>query len=106
MDRARKLRVIGQLVLAGGIVVAALFYWIQTRSANAGLDELTPGYTRAQEHQMKVLMGPLAVTMSQWADALTTPGAEALLIVACAVFVAYMCFRHARMEDADSRHAE
>ncbi len=104
MERARKLRTIGRLVLACGIALAVLFYWLQTRSANGGVDELAAGYTRAQEHQAKVLMGPLAVAMSQWADALTAPGTEAILIAAFAAFVAYMCFRHAKMEEADGRH--
>lgn len=50
---------------------------------------------------MKVLMGPLAVAMSGWADALTSPIGIAIVILAFAAFVAYMCFRHARFEEED-----
>jgi hypothetical protein len=99
MDRRRKLRTIGALVLAGGVLSASLFYWIQRRSVQPGLDEAAAGYLRAQEHQTRLLMGPLGVTLTQWADVLTRPGTEALLILAFAAFVAYMCFRHASFPD-------
>jgi hypothetical protein len=76
MDRARRLRLIGVLVMACGVLTAAILYWTQTRSAV--IDDAAAGFTRAQEHQMKVLM--------------------AAMIDAFAGFVAYMCFRHARFE--------
>jgi hypothetical protein len=84
------------LVLACGIAGGALFYWVQTRSAVPQIDEGAAGYARAQEHQMRLMMGPLGVTLMQWMDALTGPGIQALLIVAFSGFIAYMCFRHAR----------
>ena len=96
MDRARRLRLAGTLVMACGLATAVIIYWTGSRSP--ALDEAAAGFTRAQEHQMKVLMGPLAVAMSQWADALTSPIGEAIMITAGAAFVAYMCFRHAAME--------
>ena len=96
MDRARRLRLIGTFVMACGVLTAAILYWTQTRST--AIDEAAAGFSRAQEHQMKVLMGPLAVAMSGWADALTSPTGQAVMILAFAAFVAYMCFRHARFE--------
>jgi hypothetical protein len=99
MDRARKLRLIGTFVIIGGIIVAALVYVVQARSA--AFDD-PAGFSRGQEHQMKVLMGPLAVAMSGWADAVTSPTGEALIIAAFAAFISYMCFRHARFEDEES----
>jgi hypothetical protein len=99
MDRARRLRLIGIAVLACGVVVGAVFYWVQIRSLGPAIDDTAAGYTRAQEHQMKVLMGPLAMAMSRWADFFMRPDVEALLIVAFAGFVTYMCFRHAAMPD-------
>ncbi len=103
MERPQKLRRIGILVLVCGVLLAALVFWLQARSLDAQLDDAAAGYTRAQEHQMKMLMGPLAVAMSQWADALTSPAGQAIFIAAFAAFVAYMCFRHARMADAEER---
>jgi uncharacterized protein YaiE (UPF0345 family) len=96
MNRSRKLRLIGVLVMTGGLVTAGILYW--TASQAAAIEESAEGFTRAQEHQMKVLMGPLAVAMSGWADALTSPAGEAIIVAAFAAFVAYMCFRHAKME--------
>ena len=100
MDRARRLRLIGTLTLAGGVVVAALVYGLSMRAAT--IDDSAAGFTRAQEHQMKVMMGPLAVAMSGWADALTSPAGVAIMIAAFAAFIAYMCFRHARFAEEEA----
>jgi len=99
MDRARTLRLIGTIVMISGVALAAAVYAIQARSAS--LDEAASGFSRGQEHQMKALMGPLAVAMSGWADALTSPAGEAIMIVGFAAFVGYMCFRHARFADEE-----
>jgi len=80
-------------------VSAAVVYWVQARAA--ALADDGAGFTRGQEHQMKVLMGPLAVAMSGWADAITSPLGEAIMIAGAAAFVAYMCFRHARFADEE-----
>ena len=97
MERARQLRLIGTLVMIIGVATAAAVYWLQTRAAT--IDDAAAGFTRAQEHQMKVLMGPLAVAMSQWTDALTSPAGIAAMIAGFAAFIAYMCFRHARFAE-------
>ena len=78
---------------------ALLVCAISALSGPAALADDGLGFTRGQEHQMKVLMGPLAVAMSGWADAVTSPLGEAVMIVAAAAFVSYMCFRHARFEE-------
>ena len=101
MRQSTKLRRIGVAVLACGILVAALFYWLQVRNAEPDVDEAAAGFLRAQEHQTRLMMGPMGLTLSQWADALTRPDVEALLIVGFAGFVTYMCFRHARMAEMD-----
>ena len=95
MDRARKLRLAGTLTLVIGAATALIIYWTQSRAA--AIDDAAAGYTRAQEHQIKALMGPLAVAMSQWADALTSPAGEAIMIAGFAAFISYMCFRHAKL---------
>jgi hypothetical protein len=99
MTPARRLRTIGMLVLACGIIGATVFYWLQMRSAQPEVDELAAGYLRAQEHQTRLMMGPMGATLSQWADALSSPLLQALLILGFAAFVAYMCFRHASFAD-------
>ena len=105
IDRRSRLRLVGLFVLACGVASAVVFYWIATRNAVPELDEAAAGYARAQEYQMRRMMGPLGVTMTQWVDALSRPGTQALLIVGFAAFVAYMCFRHASFPDRpDERH--
>ena len=99
MARARKLRLIGTLVLLGGVVTAVIIYLAQARAA--ALDAAASGFSRGQEHQMKVLMGPLAVAMSQWADAAMSPAGQGIMIAGFAGCVAYMCFRHARFAEEE-----
>jgi hypothetical protein len=99
LDRAKRLRFIGLLVLACGIACAVVFYWIATRNTVPELDEAAAGYARAQEYQMRRMMGTLGVTMTQWVDVLSRPGTQALLIVGFAGFIAYMCFRHASLPE-------
>jgi len=79
--------------------MAVAVYVVQARSAAA---DAALGFTRGQEHQMKALMGPLAVAMSGWADAITSPLGEAVIIAGFAAFISYMCFRHARFEEEDA----
>lgn len=83
----------------GGAATAAIIYWTGSRAV--AIDEAAAGYTKAQEHQLKAMMGPLAVAMSQWADALTSPEGQAVMIAGFAAFVGYMCFRHARFAEEE-----
>jgi len=96
MADAPRLRFFGMLTLVCGGLIALIVYLVQAQSAVA--DE---GFTRGQEHQMKMLMGPLAVAMSGWADALLSPAGEAIMIAGFAAFVSYMCFRHARLAEEE-----
>ena len=99
MADAPRLRLFGTLTLVCGGLLAAIVYLWQARAAS--LEEAASGFTRGQEHQMKVLMGPLAVAMSGWVDALTSPAGEAIMIAGFAAFVSYMCFRHARFAEEE-----
>jgi hypothetical protein len=99
LKRSTRLRVAGTLVLVGGIAGACLFYWIQSHSAAPVLDEFVPGYTRAREHQMGVMMGTLGVVMAGWMDRLADPGPQAIIIAALAALVSALCFRVAWLMD-------
>ena len=99
MADAPQLRFFGYVTLVCGVLVAAVVYLWQARSA--ALEDTALGFSRGQEHQMKMLMGPLAVAMSGWVDALTSPAGEAIMIAGFAAFVAYMCFRHARFAEEE-----
>ncbi len=101
MADAPQLRLYGYVTLVCGLLLAAIVFLWQSQAST--LADGT-GFTRGQEHQMKMLMGPLAVAMSGWADALTSPAGEAIVIAVFAAFVAYMCFRHARFQE-EEEHA-
>ena len=104
MNRSKRLRVVGTLVLACGLAGGAVFYGVATRGAAAGLDDGAAGYERAREHQMGQMMGTLGLTMTQAMEVVETPGAEALFIVAGAALVAALCFRVAKLMDLPPSH--
>ena len=99
LNRSTRVRVAGTLVLVCGVVGAALFYWIQTRSAPQILDEIAAGYDKARERQMGIMMGTMGVIMVGWIDTLADPGAQAIMIAAGAALVAAICFRVAWLMD-------
>ncbi len=87
--RVRRLRMIAVLVLIAGLAGAGAFYAVELRTAPPPLDELSaPGYLRARQHDVEVMMGPMGVTLLRWQDALEQPGAEAIGIAAASALVA------------------
>jgi predicted anti-sigma-YlaC factor YlaD len=102
--RAHRLRTIGWLVLGVGFAGAALFYWIQLRSADPALDDTTAlGYTRSMQHEMGVMMGHFGLLLTQWQTALTTPLGEALTLAVCVALVAAYFFRVAWVIDQEQQ---
>ena len=99
LNRSTRVRIAGTLVLVCGVIGAALFYWIQTRSAPQVLDEIAAGYDKARERQMGIMMGTMGVVMVGWIDTLADPGAQAIMIAAGAALVAAVCFRVAFLMD-------
>jgi hypothetical protein len=96
------MRVTGWLVLAGGLVSAAIFYWVKVRSAGPAMDDTTAlGYTRSLHHEMGVIMGQFGQILTDWEETLTTPLGEALMIVACAALLAAYFFRVAWVLDQE-----
>ena len=101
---SRRLRIVGILVLAIGVVGAGLFYWIQVRSAAPSMDELFPGYSRNRSRQLGILMGSMTVTLVGVVDALKDPFTESVIIVAASACVALIFFRLASVMDQSNRH--
>ena len=99
MKPSTRLRIAGRLVLVCGVTAAIIFYWINTRTAAPAVDELAAGYFKARGRQIGQLMGGIGVTLTQWADVLQQPWAEALLIAGCSVLVAWVCFRLSESAD-------
>jgi hypothetical protein len=96
---SERLRLAGRLVVICGVTAAIVVYWIQSRNQAPELDELTAGFIKARDRQLGQLMGPLGVVMNQWVDVLQRPLSEAILIVAGAAAIAWICFRLAETAD-------
>ena len=99
MKPSERLRIAARVVLVCGVVAAIVFYWIRSRNAAPEVDELAAGYLKARDRQLGQLMGPLGVVMNQWADFLQQTWVEALLIVACAGAIAWICIRLSETAD-------
>ena len=104
MNRSKRLRIIGTLVLLCGIAGAGVFYWNATRNAPPSLDEGAAGYERAREHQMGQMMGTLGVMTTKLMETVQTPGAEAIVIARSSALVAALCFRVAKLMDLPPSH--
>jgi hypothetical protein len=103
-NKAERLRAIGVLVLVLGVVGACARYWIDVRSADPVMDELSaPGYLRARLREAKNMMGPMGPILMDWQDALARPWMRALLVVAAAAVVAFFFFRAAAVADEETR---
>lgn len=103
LTRSDRLRAIGWLVLASGVLAAAVVYVMEVRAAEPALTDASAlGYTRAMRHQMGVMMGHFGLTLMAWHDALTSPMGEALTIAACSVLAAAYFFRAAWVLDHES----
>jgi UDP-N-acetylmuramyl pentapeptide phosphotransferase/UDP-N-acetylglucosamine-1-phosphate transferase len=100
---ARRLRLIGGLVLVTGVAFACVFYLKFARSGPT-IDDLMPGYSEQKARQNAILMGDMVVTLLGWMDALKDPGAEAAIIAGASVVVAGICFWVASLLDAPDSH--
>jgi hypothetical protein len=93
-------------VLLLGIAGACARYWIDVRSADPVMDELSaPGYQRARLREAKNMMGPMGPILLDWQDALAQPWMRALLVLTAAAIVAFFFFRAAAAVD-DEENAE
>jgi hypothetical protein len=103
--RSDRLRRTGWLVLTAGLVSAAVFYWLEVRSANPALDDSTAfGFTRSLHHQMGAMMGQMGLILTDWQEILTSPLGEALMIAICAALLAAYFFRVAWVLDHDEQN--
>ena len=63
--QAARLRIAGVLILVFAIVVAGIWYWMETRSATPTLEELMPGSNAARARQVGILIGTFGVSLLQ-----------------------------------------
>ena len=99
--RARRLRMIGVIVLVLGIAGAGILYWLRTRSPDLMDDLSMVGYNRAQTRQMGQLYGKSGLLIEQWSEDVKQPGTQAILIALFSAVIAAGCFYFARLLDDD-----
>ena len=88
-EKAR-LRWIGAIVLALGLISAGILYWARSRDTN--LDQLRESQARAESRQMQLLYGSSGGLTSDLSSALKRPANQALIIVAISGLIAAGCF--------------
>jgi hypothetical protein len=107
LKRSDRLRATGWLVLASGLAVAAIWYWIKVRSSDIVLNDVNAlGYARSLQHGMGVMMGPLGAMLTEWQEDLTSPLGQALVIAVCAALLAAYFFRVAWVVEAEIEEDE
>jgi hypothetical protein len=106
LKESGRLRVIGTIVLVLGIADAGLFYWINAHRAGPPMDDLLPGYARAQARGVGAMMGHFGLMMTEWQDTLALPGTQALIIATVSALFASYFFRAAWVLDDDERARE
>jgi len=97
--KARRLRIIGVVVLALGIVSAGVIYW--TRSTDLSDDISMLGYDKPATQQMEKLYGKWGDLTDDLSNGLKQPGTQAIIIVAVTAIVVWCCFYFARLHDED-----
>ena len=93
--QARRLKLIGTLVLVLGIATAGLVYWIGSRPQDLDDDPQMLGNEKAAAQQSEILLGQFGVVI----DLLKQPGTQAIIITAVSAFTTCICFYFANLLD-------
>lgn len=99
--KAKRLKLIGWLILLLGVISAGIVYWLGTREADLNDQPSMQGFNRAQQRQMGQLYGKSGLLIDEWTDDLKQPGTQAVLIAGFSVVVFAGCFYFARLLDYD-----
>lgn len=99
----QRMRRAGTLVLVVGLLSAGALYWIETRNAQPGIEDLIPGYSRNASRQMGIFYGHAGEMMFAWKQWMAQPANQALLVAGASMLVALACFRIAWL---DKEHAK
>jgi hypothetical protein len=101
--RARRLRIIGCIILILGIASAGIVYCLGTRSADLSDDLSMVGYNKPEERQMEILYGKQGELIEDWSNDLKQPGTQAVIIIIISTLAAGGCFYFARLMDDDGQ---
>jgi hypothetical protein len=101
---ADRYRVFGRVTLVLAILAAVAFYVLEARPPEPSLDDAAvPGYARARTRELRRQMGQSGVVLAEWEEALTRPGAEAVMIAIGGGLFALYFFRVAHVMDEEER---
>jgi hypothetical protein len=102
IKRSDRLRAIGWVIVASGLVASVAWYWYQTRFGDAQLDDTNAlGYGRSLHHGVGVMMGQFGLILTEWQETLTSPVGGAILIAIGGALLAAYFFRVAWVLDQD-----
>ena len=101
METPTQLRRTGRIVLACGLVAAALVYWLYARGPAAGTTAFE--HTRSSDNQMARSMGQFGLVLADWQAALSTPAGHAAGVLVLTLLAAGYCFRVASVTEQETR---
>ncbi|HEY7792062.1 MAG TPA: hypothetical protein VIC33_16225 [Vicinamibacterales bacterium] len=85
------LKLLGALALMLAVACAGTAWRIHHHPAPS-IEQLLPGYTKAQQRQMGILYGKGGVVLSNWVEELMDPEVEARIGAIAALLFAFGCF--------------
>jgi len=100
--RARRLRLVGAVILIVGLVAAGTVYWLGNRERDLPDDPSMIGFDRAAKRQIGILYGRFGEFTDDLAEYLKRPGVQASIIVMVSAGVALGCFRFAHLLEYDN----
>ena len=102
----QRLRTAALVIFILGTSTAGLLYWLETRSAEPGMEELMPGYSAANSRVMGIFYGHAGQMMWQWREDLAQPETQAALILAVTAIGVLGCLRVAWLDAQRAKEAD
>ena len=96
---ARRLRTVGVLAIAAGVVAAGGMYWFETYRAGPTIEDLLPGTRAANARQIGLLYGHGVESLWEVYQELKEPAGQAMTVIAISGLVAAGCFRAAWLRE-------
>src|SRR5580765_2438521 len=87
-----RLRMVGAIILATGIISAGLVYWLGMRNQNAGVEQYEQARERSEARQMELLYGKSGDLTADFFSALKRPGPQAIAIMVFTGLISGACF--------------
>jgi hypothetical protein len=97
-----RLRAIGTLVLAGGMLAAMIVYLVALGSAETAPFDPDEGHSRSADRQAQALMGNWVTLTSGWSEAATSPIGKSVGVMAVSALFAAYFFRVASVIDFEN----